>query len=63
MIKSLRKRDLLSDEERSALSFAPLNGKTVKSFLGGDSDTYVLFPTMLTATVFSKKLAQSVTRV
>ena len=26
----------------------------MKSFLGGDSDTYVLFPTMLTAPVFSK---------
>ena len=54
VIKSLRQRDLLSDEERSALSFAPLYGKTVKDFLGGDSDTYMLFPTMLTAPVFSK---------
>ena len=54
MIISMRQRDLLCDEDRSVLSFAPLYGKTVKDFLGGDSDTYMLFPTMLTAPVFSK---------
>jgi 1,3-beta-glucan synthase len=58
VVKSLRKRDLLSDEERSALAFAPLYGKTVKAFFGGDCESYVLFPTMLTAPVFAKAGAE-----
>ena len=59
VVKSLRDRDLLSDEELSLLLFSRLKGNAVNAFFGnvldqGGSNCYLLFPAMLAAPVFSK---------
>lgn len=50
VVKSLRLRDLLSDDEVNLLSFRELSGRTSESFFGS---RYVIFPTMLTGPLFS----------
>ena len=50
VVKSLRLRDLLSDDEVNLLSFRELSGRTSESFFGS---RYVIFPTMLSGPLFS----------
>ena len=57
--RSLRDRDLISDEETRLLTFSRLRGAATSAFFGGaiergGADGYLLFPAMLSAPVFSK---------
>ncbi len=57
--RSLRDRDLLSNEEVSLLAFQRLEGDAVDCFFGGatragGAGAYLLFPAMLAAPVFTK---------
>jgi len=50
IVRSLRTRDLLSNEELDLLLFRRLEGKTSESFFGS---SYVVFPVMLSGPLFS----------
>jgi hypothetical protein len=59
VVRSLRDRDLISDEETRLLTFSRLRGAATSAFFGGaiergGADGYLLFPAMLSAPVFSK---------
>ena len=59
VVKSLRDRDLVSDEEVSLLVFRRLRGAAIDSFFAGapargGAGAYLMFPAMVTAPVFSK---------
>ena len=59
VVRSLRDRDLLSNEEVSLLVFQRLKGAAVDAFFGGvvsagNGEAYLLFPAMLAAPVFTK---------
>ena len=56
VVRSLRDRDLLSNEEVSLLVFQRLKGAAVDAFFGGvvsagNGEAYLLFPAMLAAPV------------
>jgi len=50
IVRSLRTRDLLSNDEVDLLSFRRVEGPTSENFFGA---TYVIFPVMLTGSLFS----------
>ena len=59
IVRSLRDRDLISDEETRLLTFSRLRGAATSAFFGGaiergGADGYLLFPAMLSAPVFSQ---------
>ena len=59
VVRSLRDRDLLSNEEMQLLVFHRLRGPAVNAFFGGAVEAggargYLLFPAMLIAPVFTK---------
>ena len=59
VVRSLRDRDLLSDEEVSLLVFRRLRGAAIDAFFAGapargGAGAYLMFPSMVTAPVFSK---------
>ena len=59
VVKSLRDRDLVSDEEVSLLVFRRLRGAAIDSFFAGapargGAGAYLMLPAMVTAPVFSK---------
>ena len=59
VVRSLRDRDLISDEETRLLTFSRLRGAATSAYFGGaiergGADGYLLFPAMLSAPVFSK---------
>ena len=59
VVRSLRDRDLLSDEEVSLLVFRRLRGAAIDAFFSGapgrgGAGAYLMFPAMVTAPVFSK---------
>ena len=50
IVKSIRKRDLMNDDETELLLFRTLSGDTSKSFFDGE---YIVFPVMLSGSLFS----------